>query len=121
MPAPARLEAEQVNSLDGENSGEIPRSRHIKALLAAGGLTASGMLLAGAADTGAPIAAYAGGVSPGIIAVACLLLTFSAFFSASEVAFYSLHRLQLRAMQGSSLWADRLAARLMARDRKSVV
>lgn len=43
-----------------------------------------------------------------------LFLAASAFFSASEVAFFSLHRLRLRSMGESNHALERLAARLMA-------
>lgn len=55
----------------------------------------------------------AAAVTPGILAGAALLVACSAFFSASELAFYSLHQVRLRGMRESTLMADRLAARLM--------
>ena len=50
---------------------------------------------------------------PGRIAILILLVFFSGFFSASEVAFFSLHRLHLRSMRESENFLDNLAARLM--------
>jgi len=51
--------------------------------------------------------------SPDILMGSLALLAFSAFFSSSEVAFYSLHQLRLRSMRRSARWLDRLVARLM--------
>ncbi len=51
--------------------------------------------------------------TPGILVVAFVLIACSAFFSASEFAFFSLHQVRLRGMRESTLMADRLAARLM--------
>jgi putative hemolysin len=68
----------------------------------------------------APAAADAGALprwheylSPGVIGVSVFLLLCSAFFSGSEVAFYSLHHLRLTVMKKSPHMLDRLAARLM--------
>lgn len=50
---------------------------------------------------------------PQHIAIVVALLAFSAFFSASEVAFFSLHKLELRSLRESKRTLDRLAGRLM--------
>jgi len=50
---------------------------------------------------------------PGRITLLIILILISGFFSASEVAFFSLHRLHLRSMRESDNALDNLAARLM--------
>lgn len=52
-------------------------------------------------------------LSPQTIAISILLIAFSAFFSGSEVAFYSLHAVRLRRMRESKSLIERMAARLM--------
>ncbi len=52
-------------------------------------------------------------LTPSIIVTSLLLAGFSAFFSASEVAFLSLNKMQLRSMRESSQALARLIARLM--------
>jgi len=52
-------------------------------------------------------------LTPTILIGGALLLAFSAFFSGSEIAFFSLHRLRLRAMQESEEYLDRIVSRLM--------
>ena len=52
-------------------------------------------------------------ISSGAIIATVVLLTLSAFFSASEVAFFSLHKIQLLAMADSRHLLDRMAAGLM--------
>jgi putative hemolysin len=54
-------------------------------------------------------------LTPTIIAVSVILALFSFFFSASEVAFLSLNKMQLRHMRESTQFMSRLAARLMRR------
>lgn len=48
-----------------------------------------------------------------VIAVTLALLCLSAYFSASEIAFFSLHKLTLRGMRESDRAADRLVGQLM--------
>ena len=52
-------------------------------------------------------------LTPPAILGTILLLVLSAFFSACEVAYFSLHKIQLLAMADSDHLLDRLAARLM--------
>lgn len=52
-------------------------------------------------------------LTPSVLLLSVLLLLGSAFFSGSEVAFYSLHRVRLRAMADSAHLLERLAAGLM--------
>lgn len=52
-------------------------------------------------------------LTPGALAASIVLLALSAFSSASETAFYSLNKMQLRAMRESGLLLDRLVAQLM--------
>lgn len=54
-------------------------------------------------------------LTPSILASTILLAMFSGFFSASEVAFLSLNKMQLRAMRESGNWMSRLVAQLMKR------
>ncbi len=70
----------------------------------------------------APVALGAGGLekplwntilTPGALAASLLLIAISAFSSASETAFYSLSKVQLRAMRESDHLLDRLVAQLM--------
>lgn len=48
-----------------------------------------------------------------VVAFVVVLLMFSAFFSACEVAFFSLHQLSIRGMGESSRVLDRLAAKML--------
>jgi CBS domain containing-hemolysin-like protein len=48
-----------------------------------------------------------------VLVKSAFLLAFSAFFSASEVAYFSLHKLQLRTMRQGAKRLDRMAGRLM--------
>jgi len=52
-------------------------------------------------------------LTPNLLLIAAVLAGFSAFFSASEVAYFSLHKVKLRAMGESPALLDRLAARHM--------
>ncbi len=52
-------------------------------------------------------------LTPNLLLIAAVLACLSAFFSASEVAYFSLHKVKLRAMGESSAPLDRLAARNM--------
>jgi CBS domain containing-hemolysin-like protein len=52
-------------------------------------------------------------VTPGVMTVTGLMLALSAFFSASEIAFFSLHKLELRALSSSGNVLDQLVVRLM--------
>lgn len=54
-------------------------------------------------------------LTPGILGVTLVLALLSAFFSASEVAFLSLNKVELRSMDASTSWFQRLAASLMKR------
>ncbi|MFA7693208.1 MAG: HlyC/CorC family transporter [Candidatus Hydrogenedentes bacterium] len=54
-------------------------------------------------------------LTPGILVLALVLGGFSAFFSASEVAFLSLNKVELRAMHASGRGLQFLAAHLMRR------
>ncbi len=53
-------------------------------------------------------------LTPKVWLAALLLLSCSAFFSASEVAFYSLHTVRLLSMRQSKHFLDRLVAQLMS-------
>lgn len=53
--------------------------------------------------------------TPVTIVISVVLLTSSAFFSASEIAFFSLHKLQLRSMSVSGGAAGQLVYRMMQR------
>ncbi len=82
------------------DSSDAPVSRHIQAA---------------DATAGAPPATadWHEVLTPTVLSLSVLFLLASAFFSGSEVAFYSLHRVRLRAMAESSSLLDRLAAGLM--------
>ena len=64
--------------------------------------------------TDLPISWYAI-LTPGIGLISLVLISMSAFFSASEVAFLSLNNIELRAMGASASWPLRLIAYLMKR------
>ena len=51
--------------------------------------------------------------TPGILLASLVLVVFSAFFSASEVAFFSLHKLRVRGMRERGQFLPALAARLL--------
>lgn len=68
---------------------------------------------AGAATVHGPLKAWNEVFTPGISAATLILLGLSAFFSASEIAFFSLQKLELRALAHSANSLDRLVARLM--------
>ncbi|MBI4560033.1 MAG: HlyC/CorC family transporter [Candidatus Hydrogenedentes bacterium] len=51
---------------------------------------------------------------PGVLAAVAILLGCSAFFSASETAFFSIHKLRLRSMSEEPRFTGRLVARMMA-------
>lgn len=53
------------------------------------------------------------GFSPGVLVGLAILLTFSAFFSAVEIAFFSLHRVRLRAIASERGLIGRLITGLM--------
>lgn len=67
------------------------------------------------ADAGASVAAlpWREVFTPAVLATTLLLLALSAFFSASEIAFFSLHKLELRALSASANMLDQLVVRLM--------
>ncbi|MFP4500610.1 MAG: hemolysin family protein [Candidatus Hydrogenedentota bacterium] len=68
--------------------------------------------IAKAAESSPPL--YPGNpLPPSIIALSIMLLGGSAFFSAAEVAFFSLHKVRVRAMRESPQLLDRLAAGLL--------
>lgn len=104
----------------GDAGGEAPRSRRPKT-----GLAACLALVAGLAVAGAGRVAAADGattavsvpwftvLTPNLLLIAAVLAGFSAFFSASEVAYFSLHKVKLRAMGESPGLLARLAARNM--------
>ena len=54
-------------------------------------------------------------LSPSVLFFSLALSGFSAFFSASEVAFLSLNKMQIRSMRESSVFLKQLVARLMKR------
>lgn len=54
-------------------------------------------------------------MTPGIWGLTLVLAGMSAFFSASEVAFLSLNKVELRSMGASAFWLHRLVAHLMKR------
>jgi CBS domain containing-hemolysin-like protein len=64
-------------------------------------------------DTPLALASWDTVFTPGIITLTLILLGLSAFFSASEIAFFSLHKLELRALAGSPNSLDQLVVRLM--------
>ncbi len=82
-------------------------------LLAAGAVVPAGALPENTPHTGASSLGWNDILTPNILFATLILLGFSAFFSASEVAFYSLHQIRLRSMRQSPHMLDRLAARLM--------
>ncbi len=101
--------------------GLMPARRRLWPLLL---LVVLGAALAGAlgvADVGAgqdgetlaPSSSWREILTPEVWLASCILLVFSAFFSASEVAFYSLHQVRLRAMRESGRTFESLVARLM--------
>ncbi len=53
-------------------------------------------------------------LTPRVVGVTLILTAISAFFSASEVAYFSLHKLRLRSMRNSANLLERLVGRLMA-------
>ena len=65
------------------------------------------------ADGTAPPLPWSEAIPPATIAAAAFLLVCSAFFSASEVAYFSLQRTHLGSMRDGKSWAGRLAAQLM--------
>ncbi len=68
---------------------------------------------ADALPVGAPPVPWQEILTPAILLIILLCATASAFFSASEVAYFSLHRVKLRSMREESNQFARLAARLM--------
>ncbi len=69
----------------------------------------------GGADAGGGGVPWHTILTPSIIAAALVLAGFSGFFSASEVAFLSLNKMQLRTMRKSGYFLPRLIARMMRR------
>jgi len=65
----------------------------------------------GLSAPGAPL--WSAILTPSALAASIVLLALSAFSSASETAFYSLNKMQLRAMRESGHLLDRLVAQLM--------
>jgi CBS domain containing-hemolysin-like protein len=91
---------------------DAPSEAHVEASAVAQSLTAAPE--AALAQTGAPVRLHWWQVfTPAILLGSAVLLGLSAFFSASEVAYFSLHKLRLRSMRESPSHATRLAARLM--------
>jgi CBS domain containing-hemolysin-like protein len=74
---------------------------------------AAGRAAAGDGAAGAVVAPWFTILTPNLLLVAAVLAGLSAFFSASEVAYFSLHKVKLRAMGESPVLLDRLAARNM--------
>jgi len=118
--------------LEDDNSGPLPQRRPLRNLVYTACLIALALWLFGAEEgIGIEGAAYAaqGSVvqgspekgdvvwndlyAPAVLIPSFILLIFSAFFSSSEVAFYSLHQVRLRALANGESALDRLTARLM--------
>lgn len=50
---------------------------------------------------------------PGVLVAVAVLLCFSAFFSGSETALFSIHRVRLRSMREEGTWSQRLVAEML--------
>lgn len=68
----------------------------------------------GIAETVQPAPTFFTEMPPGIIVALLLLIVASAYFSASEVAFFSLHTVRLRNMAESTSFSSKGVAKLMA-------
>jgi putative hemolysin len=109
-------EAERETSLEDDSRGaSTPRNRFalhafvigMSMLLLLGRIQGATANEQSAGDTGPGV------FTPGVVTAIVVLLVFSAFFSACEVAFFSLHKLRVRGMQQSGRALDRLAARML--------
>ena len=109
-------EVEHETSLEEDSSGpKTPSSRvALSALVIGMTLVLLFGWIQGAAAVQATDVGYADGVfTPLVVTTVVVLLVFSAFFSSCEVAFFSLHQLQIRGMEESTRALDRLAARML--------
>ncbi|QRN81556.1 MAG: HlyC/CorC family transporter [Nocardiopsis sp. BM-2018] len=78
-----------------------------------GGAAAASAGDGGAAGGGPDPGSWAEVFTPAVLFGFAILLALSAFFSASEIAYFSLHKTRLRSMRESPRPGSRLAARLM--------
>ena len=76
-------------------------------------IVAAGRVAAGDGSAAALPVPWFTVLTPNLLLIAAALAGFSAFFSASEVAYFSLHKVKLRAMGESPAALERLAARNM--------
>lgn len=107
-------------ALRDDTAGELPRSRRVwgAAALAAAVAAVCLILMAGRSGAAPPAGESAAVpwtqiLTPNLMAATVLLSLLSGFFSASEVAFFSLQKVTLRGMRDNGGALARLAARLM--------
>ncbi|MBW7864699.1 MAG: HlyC/CorC family transporter [Candidatus Hydrogenedens sp.] len=107
-------------TLMDETAGEPPRSRKARGVAALAAALAVVCLLLAAGRTGAetpmteaPHVPWTQIFTPNLMAATVLLSVLSGFFSASEVAYFSLQKVTLRGMRENGGPFARLAARLM--------
>jgi len=99
--------------------GEVWRSRRPRLAAIAGlglflgAVLGAGRVIAGDGASSAATVPWFTVLTPNLLFAAVLLVCCSAFFSASEVAYFSLHKVKLRAMGESASAFARLAARNM--------
>ncbi len=120
MPARRKGAGTAGHGAAGDTGGEASRSRRPQAavlvcLCLAAGLALSGAGRVAAGDGASTEAAvpWFTVLTPNLLMIAVVLACLSAFFSASEVAYFSLHKVKLRAMGESPAPLARLAARNM--------